>query len=269
MLVTDELIDYMLTHNRHILIQVQHISVNYPTTSGVLVALRDVTFDVARGEFVSVIGPSGCGKSTLLNVIGSVLEPSNGQVMVNGLPLNAIDRRNLVGFVFQEDVLLPWRSVVENVRLPLEVLGRESDVLKRGPLQYLALVGLLDFKNAYPKELSGGMKQRVGIARALVSEPPLLLMDEPFSALDEITRVDMNLELQRIWLETGKTIVFVTHSINEAVFLSNRLVVLTPRPGQVATIIEVDLPHPRLLDTFVSEEFLKLTSLVREYLHRT
>lgn len=257
----------MPRRNSHILIQMQDVSVDYTTVGGVIAALEDVTIDVAEGEFVTVIGPSGCGKSTLLNLLGNVIEPSAGRVLIEDMSLNKVGRRNLVGFVFQEDVLLPWRNVLENVRLPLEVLGVNSTMLKQKPLEYLALVDLLDFAQAYPRELSGGMKQRVGIARALVSEPPILLMDEPFSALDEITRVEMNYELQRIWLETSRTVVFVTHKVDEAVFLSDRIVVLTPRPGRVAAVIDITLPRPRPLDVLSSKEFFDFTTLVRSCLH--
>jgi NitT/TauT family transport system ATP-binding protein len=247
-------------------IQVLNISLDYQTNVGVLSALREVSFDVLEGRFITIIGPSGCGKSSLLNVLGGILQPSSGEVLVNRIPLTQIDRRNLVGFVFQEDVLLPWRNILENVRLPLEILHTEKSELREKPLKYLEMVGLLDFRSAYPRELSGGMKQRVGIARALVSDPPILLMDEPFAALDEITRMEMSQELLNIWQRTGKTIIFVTHSINEAVFLSDQIIVLTPRPGRIVRVIDVTLSHPRNLDILSSREFFDLMKLVRNSL---
>ena len=245
------------------IVQFNNVSYQYGSREKSIAALKSVSFDIIKREFLTIIGPSGCGKTTLLNLLSSIIAPTSGEISLNYSGLNS----PRFGVVFQGDVLLPWRDVIGNVKLPLEILGVNYKKAKERSLKYLELVGLLDFQNAYPKELSGGMKQRVGIARALVSEPSILLMDEPFSALDEITRTEMNYELQQIWTETGKTIIFVTHNINEAVFLSDRVITLTNRPGQIGATIEINLPRPRTLDTLCSRDFFDLTSLVRNSLN--
>jgi NitT/TauT family transport system ATP-binding protein len=204
-------------------------------------ALDDVTLDVGDGEFVALVGPSGCGKSTLLRIMAGLLEPSDGDVTVFGGPPRAAIERRSVGFVFQNPVLMPWRSVDANVRLPLEVAGTLGSDERRRVKELIHLVGLDGFEGARPSQLSGGMRQRAALARALITRPRLLLLDEPFGALDEITRQRMNLELLRIWREVGVTSVLVTHSVSEAVFLAHRVVVLTPRPGRIAQIVEVGL----------------------------
>jgi NitT/TauT family transport system ATP-binding protein len=240
-----------------------------------LTALADVSLTAGRGEFVSVIGPSGCGKTTLLRLVGGLLEPTAGSVRVAGREPRAAQRSKEIGYVFQDASLLPWRSVLENVRLPLEVNRRNGSRRSNRPEQLLELVRLQGFERRYPRELSGGMQQRVAIARALAFEPSLLLMDEPFGALDEITREGMRYELLRIWqasLEEGqavrKTVVFVTHSIPEAILLSDRVIVLSSAPGTVRAAVEIDLPRPRSEGTEITAAFLdcaaELRSLLKE-----
>jgi len=233
---------------------------------GGTVALRGINLDVAPGEFVSIIGPSGCGKSTLLRVIGDLVPPTRGEVSVNGkAPARArLDRD--YGMVFQVPVLFEWRSVEDNVRLPLEILGRPPAWRARRAKEMLELVELGDFAQHMPYQLSGGMQQRVAIARALSFEPGILLMDEPFGALDEMTRERLNDELLRIWEQTGTTVVFVTHSIPEAVFLSSRVAVMSPRPGRITDLIDIDLPRPRTDATRESGRYFALITEVREAL---
>ncbi|MDP2364663.1 MAG: ABC transporter ATP-binding protein, partial [Ignavibacteria bacterium] len=207
--------------------------------------LDEISFNVNAGEFVSVIGPSGCGKTTLLKIISGLIKPTKGDIVIKGNSVDLALKKREFGIVFQNPVLLPWRNARENIELPLEILDYKT--LKNSSRRLLEIVGLKDFENFYPKELSGGMQQRVAIARALILEPSILLMDEPFGALDEITRNRMNLELLRIWKEekvTTSAIVFITHSIPEAVFLSDKIVVLSHRPAKVERIIDVDLPRP-------------------------
>ncbi|MGQ0548667.1 MAG: ABC transporter ATP-binding protein [Armatimonadota bacterium] len=227
-------------------------------------ALRDVTLAVAPGEFVSIIGPSGCGKSTLLRIVGDLVEPSSGAVSVKGkTPRQArLDRD--YGIVFQTPVLYEWRTVLRNVELPLEVMGRPRVEWDRRAREMLQLVGLRDFHRHYPWQLSGGMQQRVAIARALVFNPSILLMDEPFGALDELTRERLNLELLTIWSQTSATVLFITHSISEAVFLSNRVMVMSPRPGRIERTVTVDLPRPRTAHTRALPRFFELVTQVRE-----
>jgi NitT/TauT family transport system ATP-binding protein len=239
----------------------------FPTSAGSLHALQDVSLTIRRGEFVSLIGPSGCGKSTLLRLITDVLHPTAGTITVReGPPAQARLGREF-GFVFQQPGLLLWRSALANVSLPLEVggWGRRHTPPHR-PEELLELVGLKGFERAYPRQLSGGMQQRVAIARALVTGPPILLMDEPFGALDEITRDHLNQELLRIWRATGTTILFVTHSIPEAVFLSGRVLVFSPRPGRIVEEIEVPLPYPRQQGIKDTPEFVRCTAAVRRAL---
>jgi NitT/TauT family transport system ATP-binding protein len=228
-------------------VQFRNVSLIYPGDEPVE-ALRDITFDVSDNEFVSIIGPSGSGKSTLLRLISDLLPITAGQILVNSLPCSAARRNRDIGFVFQEPALLPWRSTAKNVRLPLEVLHRDGEQGRRKAADLLHLVGLQDFESKRPDQLSGGMRQRVSIARALTYDPDLLLMDEPFGALDQITRDEMNNELLRIWGERKSTVIFVTHSISEAIYLSDRVVVLSPRPGRLLDIIDVPLPRPRTVD---------------------
>ncbi|HVM78538.1 MAG TPA: ABC transporter ATP-binding protein [Stellaceae bacterium] len=234
-------------------IEVRDLRKVYGTRHGEVHALEDIDFEVAEGEFISIVGPSGCGKSTLLKILAGLLPASSGQALLRGTPI--VGPRRDIGVVFQSPVLFPWRSVIDNVLLPADVqrLGRER--LRETALDLLRLVGLQGFERRYPWELSGGMQQRVAIVRALIHDPAMLLMDEPFGALDAMTREQMNLELQRIWLERRKTVVFITHSIPEAVFLADRVLVMTPRPGRIAEVVSVAIPRPRSLDAMASPEF--------------
>lgn len=227
-------------------------------------ALRDITLDISNGEFVSLIGPSGCGKSTLLRLIGDLVRPTTGNLTINGKDPHQARLDRDYGMVFQKATLLDWRRVSKNVELPLEVMG-ESDRTARAA-ELLDLVQLGDFADHYPWQLSGGMQQRVSIARALVFNPSLLLMDEPFGALDEMTRELMQQEVLRIWRETNTTVVFVTHSIPEAVFLSSRVVVMSPRPGQISKLVEVGLDYPRDEETRESPAYFAKITEVREAL---
>jgi len=231
-------------------------------------ALSGISLDVARGEFVSLIGPSGCGKSTLLRVIGDLIAPTAGTVEVNGKAADQARRDRDYGMVFQAPVLFDWRTVEDNVKLPLELMGYDAARRTARAREMLDLVELGDFLKHHPYQLSGGMQQRVAIARALAFEPAILLMDEPFGALDEMTRERMNQEVLRIWEATGTTIVFVTHSIPEAVFLSSRVVVMSARPGRITDVIDVDLERPRGIATREEPRYFELVTAVREALRR-
>jgi NitT/TauT family transport system ATP-binding protein len=231
-----------------------------------VVALADINLEIGRGEFVSLIGPSGCGKSTLLRLIGDLTDASAGSVEVNGKPARQARLDRDYGMVFQSPVLFDWRTVDDNVRLPLELFGHDRASQEQRASEMLELVGLTEFAKRHPYELSGGMQQRVAIARALAFSPSLLLMDEPFGALDEMTRERMNSEVLSIWERTGITVVFVTHSIPEAVFLSSRVAVMSARPGRVTRMVEVDLPRPRGLETRESPRYFNLITEVREAL---
>ena len=240
------------------------------TSGGAVVttALQGIDLDIARGEFISLIGPSGCGKSTLLRVIGDLVSPSAGSVEVNGKPAERARLDRDYGIVFQAPVLFDWRTVEDNVKLPLELMGYDSARRTARAREMLDLVELGDFLGHHPYQLSGGMQQRVAIARALAFEPSILLMDEPFGALDEMTRERMNSEVLRIWERTGITVVFVTHSIPEAVFLSSRVVVMSARPGRITEVIDIDLPRPRDEDTRELPRNFELVTAVREALRR-
>ena len=227
-------------------------------------ALAEVTLDIAPGEFVTIVGPSGCGKTTLLRIMAGLQRPTSGAVHLLGRAITGPSRN--VGIVFQDPVLLPWRTVLDNVMLPVQVLRLDPAIHRDRARRLLALVGLEGFEDKYPHELSGGMRQRVAIARALVHDPSLLLMDEPFGALDAMTREAMNLELQRIWQDSGKTVAFITHSISEAVFLGDRVVVMSPRPGRVADVLAVELPRPRDLDLMASDAFGVYARKIRQAL---
>ncbi len=230
------------------------------------VALTGIDFEIAQREFISLIGPSGCGKSTLLRVIGDLIEPTAGTVEVNGKTAPQAREDRDYGMVFQAPVLFDWRTVEANVRLPLEVIGYPKGQRDALVKEKLELVELSGFEKHYPHQLSGGMQQRVAIARALALQPALLLMDEPFGALDEMTRERLNSELLDIWSETGTTVIFVTHSIPEAVFLSSRVVVMSPRPGRIAETIDIDLPYPRSEETREADRYYALVTEVREAL---
>ncbi len=231
-----------------------------------VVALEDIDLEIGPGEFVSLIGPSGCGKSTLLRLIGDLLPPTSGTIVVNGKEPHRARLDRDYGMVFQKATLLDWRSVRRNIELPLEMMEVNRAERRRRADELLRLVQLSEFAGHYPWQLSGGMQQRVAIARALAFEPALLLMDEPFGALDEMTRERMQMELMELWRRTGRTVVFVTHSIPEAVFLSTRVVVMSPRPGRVAAEITIDLPQPRVFTTREDPRFFDLLTQVRERL---
>jgi NitT/TauT family transport system ATP-binding protein len=245
------------------LIEVMGASKTYRTVSRKEVfALEPTRLTIAPGEFVAVVGPSGCGKTTLLNMMAGLLPSTSGEIQFQGRRLEGPHQE--IGIVFQRPVLLPWRRIVDNVMLPVEVMNlRPREEYRRRTQQLLEMVGLTGFEHAYPQELSGGMQQRAAIARALVYDSKLLLMDEPFAALDALTREEMNMELLRIWDLTKKAIVFVTHNIPEAVLLSDRIVVMTPRPGRVREIIEVDLPRPRSLSLMGNARFGALADHIR------
>ncbi len=248
------------------IIAIDNLTKTYDGGAGRVTALSNVNLDVAPGEFVSLIGPSGCGKSTLMRLIGDLTQPSSGTISVKGkTPERAREDRDY-GFVFQAPVLYEWRTVQRNVELPLEIIGVEREERTRKVRDMLSLVGLADFLRAYPNQLSGGMQQRVAIARALVFSPSILLMDEPFGALDEITRERMQSELLEIWARTNATVIFVTHSIPEAVFLSDRVVVMSPRPGRIEAVVPIDLPRPRDIRTREHPHFFELATEVREHL---
>jgi NitT/TauT family transport system ATP-binding protein len=235
---------------------------------GNVTALENIELELQPGEFVSLIGPSGCGKSTLLRVIGDLTPPTAGTVTVNGKTARQARNDGDYGIVFQDAVLFDWRTVAKNIALPLEMLGWDRERRRARVDQMLDLVDLRAFADHNPWQLSGGMQQRVSIARALSFEPALLLMDEPFGALDEMTRERLNLELLSIWEKLGSTVVFVTHSISEAVFLSTRVVVMSPRPGRIAGLIDVDLPFPRTVETREDPRYFELVTQVRELLRK-
>jgi NitT/TauT family transport system ATP-binding protein len=247
-------------------VQVAGVSKTFDASGGRTKALEAIDLEIAPGEFVSLIGPSGCGKSTLLRLIGDLTAPTSGAITINGKPARRARLDRDYGIVFQAPVLFDWRTVQSNVALPLEVKGVSRADRERRVQAMLELVELRDFARHYPYQLSGGMQQRVSIARALALEPSILLMDEPFGALDEMTRERMNSEVQRIWQQTGTTVVFVTHSIPEAVFLSSRVVVMSPRPGRIVRMIDIDLPRPRNDDTRETARYFELITEVRETL---
>ena len=250
------------------IIAIEHVSKMYGASRDAVTALQDVSLHVAPGEFISLIGPSGCGKSTLMRLIGDLDQPSSGAIQVRGKSPQQARRDRDYGIVFQAPVLYDWRSVRKNVELPLEVMGYSAARRRERSEEMLQLVGLHEFERAFPWQLSGGMQQRVSIARALAFSPSILLMDEPFGALDEITRERMQAELLKVWgdAQTDTTVIFVTHSIPEAVFLSDRVVVMSPRPGRIAKIVPIDLPRPRDVATRESPRFFELATEVRESL---
>ena len=251
---------------RSVIIEAAGVGRTFTSHAGLTEALSDMSLSIEAGEFVSIIGPSGCGKSTFLRIVGDLVEPSAGTVRVNGKSTRQARLDRDYGIVFQSPVLYEWRTVIENVRLPLELAGRPKAQWEDRSRALLSLVGLDDFRNHYPSQLSGGMQQRVSIARALALNPSILLMDEPFGALDEISRDRMNRELLEVWSKTAATVLFVTHSIAEAVFLSSRVVVMTPRPGRIGRVVTIDLPRPRTDRIRTDPHFFELVSLVRESL---
>ena len=252
------------TNNSSTVVDISQLSLVFQTGDGPVHALSGIDLKIRNGEFVTLIGPSGCGKTTLLRVIADLETHSAGEIKVNGVAPEEARLQRSYGYVFQSPALYPWRTVEQNVSLPLEIMGRPKAERRELARHYLELVNLTGFDGKYPWQLSGGMQQRVSIARALSLEAELLLMDEPFGALDEITRDHLNEQLLRLWEKTSKTIVFVTHSIPEAVFLSTRIVVMSPRPGRVIDVIDCNLPTNRALEVRESPEFLQIAHQVRE-----
>jgi NitT/TauT family transport system ATP-binding protein len=245
-------------------IDIRNLSLTFVTNDGPVEALSGIDLSVNRGEFVSLIGPSGCGKTTLLRVIADLERPTGGSISVNGVTPEQARQNRAYGYVFQAAALYPWRNIARNVALPLEIMKLPKVERDKRVADNLALVNLTGFERKFPWQLSGGMQQRVSIARALAVEPELLLMDEPFGALDEIVRDHLNEQFLQLWAKTGKTVIFVTHSIPEAVFLSSRIVVMSPRPGKVHDIISSTLPRERNLDIRETPEFLKIAHRVRQ-----
>ncbi|MEX1034998.1 MAG: ABC transporter ATP-binding protein [Sneathiella sp.] len=245
-------------------IEIEKLNLIFQTADAPVHALSDIDLHVNSGEFVSFIGPSGCGKTTLMRVIADLETPTNGHISVNGMTPAEARQKRAYGYVFQAPALYPWRTVERNIRLPLEIMGLTNDQQKERTARNIAMVNLQGFEKKFPWQLSGGMQQRVSIARALSVEPDLLLMDEPFGALDEITRDHLNEQLLKLWDATKKTVIFVTHSIPEAVFLSSKIVVMSPRPGKIIDIIDSSLPRERTLDIRETPEFLEISHRVRE-----
>ena len=245
------------------MVEATDISLTFETADGRVDALSHVDLQVAEGEFVSLIGPSGCGKTTMLRVIADLQQPTSGTLAVNGMSAEQARLARSYGYVFQGPALFPWRTIEKNLKLPLEIMGFSKIEQQQRIDRYLALVNLTGFERKYPWQLSGGMQQRVSIARALSFDPAMLLMDEPFGALDEIVRDHLNEQLLALWRSTGKTVLFVTHSIPEAVFLSTKIVVMSPRPGRIIDVIDCDFPRDRSLDIRETPEFLHIAQRVR------
>ena len=240
------------------------LSLTFETADGPVQALSGIDLDIAKGEFVSLIGPSGCGKTTLLRVIADLEQPTDGSVRINSMTPNEARLKRAYGYVFQAPALYPWRTIAKNIALPLEIMGFAKEDRAERVRKGLELVNLTGFENKFPWQLSGGMQQRASIARALSFDPDLLLMDEPFGALDEIVRDKLNEQLLRLWEKTQKTVVFVTHSIPEAVFLSTEIVVMSPRPGKIHDVIACNFPKDRTLDIRETPEFLDVANRVRQ-----
>ncbi len=248
------------------MISVEDVSLTYASQRGNVQALSAVSLAANPGEFVSLVGPSGCGKSTLLKIIAGLMGPSSGTVRVNGEVVKGSN--GSIGIVFQSPLLMPWRTVVQNVLLQIDIRGLPVSEYREQAINLIHLVGLAGFENSYPHELSGGMQQRVGLCRALIHDPDILLMDEPFGALDAMTREQMNAELQRVWMQRRKTVLFITHSITEAIFLGDRVVVMSPRPGRMLADLKVDFERPRAIDTLIgSRNFGDYSRTIRNYLN--
>lgn len=248
-------------------LDIKRVELTYVTATRQVNAIRDLSLTIGQGEFVSIVGPSGCGKSSLLKIIYGLVPASAGSMSIDGTPISG-PRRD-VGMVFQSPVLLPWRTILENVLLPADVLLLDQATMRRRALELLEMVGLKTFEDVYPGELSGGMQQRAGIVRALLHDPKLLLMDEPFAALDALTREQMALELQKIWMTSRKTVLFVTHSISEAVLLSDRIVLMSPRPGTIVDIFETPRERPRSFDDLSSPTLAALSKTIRHGLNQS
>jgi NitT/TauT family transport system ATP-binding protein len=251
------------TAPKRLVVDAQNISLTFETADGKVDALSKVSLKVNEGEFVSFIGPSGCGKTTMLRVVADLQQPTSGSLLVNGMSAEAARLARSYGYVFQAPALFPWRTIEKNLKLPLEIMGFSEAEQQQRAEHYLSLVNLKGFERKFPWQLSGGMQQRVSIARALSFDPALLLMDEPFGALDEIVRDHLNEQLLQLWRTTGKTVLFVTHSIPEAVFLSSRIVVMSPRPGRIIDVIDCNFPPDRSLEVRETPEFLKIAQRVR------
>jgi NitT/TauT family transport system ATP-binding protein len=249
--------------SRPLAVDVRDVSLTFETADGKVEALSRVNLPIAEGEFVSFIGPSGCGKTTLLRLIADLEQPSAGILLVNGVSAGQARLARAYGYIFQAPALYPWRTIERNVMLPLEVMGFSASERRERAKRYLALVNLSGFERKFPWQLSGGMQQRASIARALSFDPALLLMDEPFGALDEIVRDHLNEQLLRLWDKTGKTVIFVTHSIPEAVFLSTKIIVMSPRPGRILDVIDCDFPRDRTLEIRETSQFVKIAQRVR------
>ena len=244
-------------------IKLNHVGMTYSDGVNVTKALTDVTLDIHKGEFISLLGPSGCGKSTLLRIIANLLDNTDGEVLIEGMTPKEARLARKYAMVFQAPVLYEWRTIRKNIELPLEIMKVSKIDRMETSKAMLDLVGLSKFADHYPHELSGGMQQRVGIARAFAVKPEILLMDEPFSALDEFTKEKLHIDLLNIWRKTNKTVIFVTHNIQEAVFLSNRICVLSPHPGRLSAVIDVNLPRPRTMDMKNTQEVTELVAKVR------
>jgi NitT/TauT family transport system ATP-binding protein len=247
------------------LIRARGVHKTYRTQDGEVETLKPLDFEIRTGEFVSVVGPSGCGKSTLMKMVAGLLPITGGELSLSGRPVDGPQTQ--VGVVFQSATLLPWRRVIDNILLQAEIRGMPMAAARERARQLVEMAGLGGFEQKYPWQLSGGMQQRVAILRALLHDPPLLLMDEPFGALDAMTREKMNLELQRIWMAAGKTVLLITHSIPEAIFLSDRVFVMTERPGRIAAVYDIDLPRPRSIDVMGSERFAVLARTLRGHFY--
>lgn len=245
-------------------IMLKDIGMVYRTNDGRdVTALTGVTLDINKGEFVSLVGPSGCGKTTLLRIIADLLSPTSGEIKIAGETPHDARVKRRYGIVFQGAVLYEWRTVRKNIMLPLEIMHVPKEEQEERAKKMLELVGLTEFENHYPSQLSGGMQQRVGIARTLAIQPEILLMDEPFSALDEFTREKLHIDLLKIWRKTNKTVIFVTHNIQESVFLSDKVCVLSPHPGRLSAVVDIDLPRPRTMEMKSTPEFTALVAKVR------
>ena len=245
---------------------VTHVSKVYKTKSGGVHALDDLSMDIKKGEFVCILGPSGCGKSTLLWGMSGLHDITSGQIVLNGVPVTG--PRPEIGMIFQEANLLPWRNLEQNIKFPFEIKKKDPKPYQTRIDNLLEEVGLAGFEKKFPRELSGGMQQRASIVRCLSYDPEVILMDEPFGALDAFTRDEMNLLIQKIWMETGKTIIFVTHNVTEAIFLADRVVVLSPRPGRISRIFPIDLPRPRTIEQTYSPAFIKVVLEIKETILR-
>ncbi len=254
----------MDTNQRNVVIHVRGVSKVFESDAGRVEALRSVNLQVPQSAFVSVVGPSGCGKTTLMRIVGDLEAPTSGRVRVNGKAPAEARRAREIGVVFQSPALMGWRTVAENVSLPGEIFNDSQVVAKTGEM--IRAVGLQGFEQSYPRQLSGGMQSRVAIARALTYRPAILLMDEPFGALDEITRERMQLELLRIWRGAKPAVLFITHSIPEAILLSDRVVVMSPRPGRLVADVEVDFPRPRTVELLVRSRFVEMVAHLRALL---